>query len=212
MAEKGKGKAVSRSPTLSPQQDQEGTLTLEDLAAFGISLEEFEQDLQARDDLAVENAMTNILPASSPTSTGHPSTDTPLGISQEDYEEDRQVREALAKETSLPDPPSSPQAGPSRKRKASFNAPGRLAALDKRLSLTTTPRVRLDKDPFGVLESGDRKTPRPKSMHPMPTIDEQLEAVEAAERSLRRRALASSEPDVQAREDHMMKVLWFSIK
>lgn len=63
--DKGRGKAVSRSQDLPPQEGQEGMLSLEELAAFGVSAEDYEQDRQARQSLALRKVPTRILPASS---------------------------------------------------------------------------------------------------------------------------------------------------
>ena len=86
--DKGRRKAVSRSQDLSPQEGQEGILSLEDLAAFGVSVEDYEQDRQARQSLALRKALTRILPASfSPPKDCLPAQSN-LGISEEDIEED----------------------------------------------------------------------------------------------------------------------------
>jgi hypothetical protein len=66
MADKGNGKAVSRSPDPPLQQAQEGTLSLEELAAFGITPEEYQQDQLARQSIA-QNAWDEIWSASSAT-------------------------------------------------------------------------------------------------------------------------------------------------
>ena len=126
-------------------------------------------------------------------------------ISQEEHEEDRQVSESLATATARPPPapPSSPQAGPSGENKASFNAPSLLAALAKHLTHSATPRVRLDKDPFCVLESSDKETRRAKDMPMVSFVDQKLEDFEEAELNvnLRPQALASGEPVLPPHED-----------
>jgi hypothetical protein len=203
MADKGKGKAVSRSPDLPSQQDQEGMLSLEEIVAFGISPEEYEQDRLARQSIA-QKALDDILSGSYAPSTSRQSAQHSLGISQADFEEDREWREALARTSPPPVPPPSPQAGPSTKVHAFINCPGRLTALQKLLFHSATPRIRLDKDPFGVLESlAIKKTERPKFKYAMPSIVEQLEDVVEAKRSLRQQALTSSEADVQARAERL---------
>jgi hypothetical protein len=52
--DKGKGKAVSRSQGLPPQEGQERMLSLEYLAAFDVSAEDYEQDRQAGNHLLLE--------------------------------------------------------------------------------------------------------------------------------------------------------------
>jgi hypothetical protein len=94
--DKGKGKAVSHSQDLPPQEGQEGMLSLEELAAFGVSSEDYEQDRQARQSLALRKAPTRILPASYSPSKGCPPAQSNLGISEEDIEEDRQAAKDLA--------------------------------------------------------------------------------------------------------------------
>jgi hypothetical protein len=201
MADKGKCKALSRSPSLSPQEGQEGTFTLEDIAAFGISPEEYEQDQLARQPIA-QKGLDEILFASSEPSIGRPSAQSSLRISQDDYEGHQRVGKAFIRPKSPPAPPSPSWAGPSRSGRSSINPPGRLAALHKRLCHSATPRVRLHKDPFGVLGSSTiRETQRQKFKPPMSSIAEQLEDVAAVEVSLRQRALASSEPNTQTRDE-----------
>ena len=160
--DKHKGKEVSRSTRLKQKEDQEWTLHPEKLADLGISAEEYEQDQRARQRLRLTGALIDSFPASTSSSTGLPSALENLGISLGDYEEDRQAREALhqkqapatAKFPHLP--PSLQQARPSRKTDIPINTPGLLTALDKSLADPSTMRVRLDKDPFGVLESCEK--------------------------------------------------------
>lgn len=199
MADKGKGKAVSRSPDLPSQQDQEKTLSPEEFAAFRISPEEYEKDQLVRESIA-QKALDDILFGSSAPSSCCQSAPHILRTSQLDCGEDRQLEEALARTAPPPAPPSSLQARPSRNVRAFVNRPGRLTALQKLLFNSATPRVRLDKDPFGVLTGVViKKTTRPKFKPSMPSIVEQLEDVVEAERSLRQEALASREPDLQGR-------------
>jgi hypothetical protein len=201
MADKGKCKVLGRSPYLSPQEGQEEMPSLEDIAALGTTPEEYEQDRLARQSIA-QKALDEILSASFETSTSRPSAQFSLSISQEDYEGHRQLGEAPARPPSLPAPPSVPPAGRSRSVRSSINPPGRLAALHKRLCHAATPRVRLHKDPFGVLESSTiRETQRQNFKSPMSSVAEQLEDVAEAELNLRQRALASSEPNVQTHDE-----------
>jgi hypothetical protein len=214
-ADKGKGKAVSRSQDLSPQEGQ-GMLSLEDLAAFGVSAEDYEQDRQARQSLALRKALTRILPASSSPSKGCPPAQSNLRISEEDIEEDRQAVKDLASLKKIAEavtslqtkpapahaPTSSPQAGPSAKSNAFSNAPGLLSALDKHISNSATKRVRVDKDPFGLLESLAKETQGKNRKFTMPSIPERVEGIdERGELSLRQQALGVSERDVPPRED-----------
>jgi hypothetical protein len=214
--DKGKGKAVSRSQDLSPQEGQEEMLTLEDLAAFGVSAEDYEQDRQARQLLALGKALTRILPTSSSPSKGCPPAQSNLGISEEDIEEDRQatkdlaslkkVTEALTSLQNKPAPahapPSPLKAGPSAKSNTFSNAPSILTALDKHISNSATKRVRVDKDPFGLWESLAKETQGTYRKFTMPSIPEQLEDIdEGGELNLRQKALGGSEQDVPPRED-----------
>src|SRR4051812_633364 len=164
-ADKGKAKGVSHFQNLSSQEGQ-GMLSLEDLAAFGVSGEDYEQDRQVRQLLALRKALARIVPAPSP-SKGCPPAQSNLGISEEDIVEDRQaakdltslkkVAEALTslriKLAPAHTPPSPLLAGPSAKRNAFSNPSGFLSALDKHISNSATKRIRVDKDPFGLLES-----------------------------------------------------------
>jgi hypothetical protein len=146
-----------------------------------------------------------------PPSTSRQTAQYSLGIPQAGFDEDRRVREALTRSARPPVSPSSSQARPSRQVHAFINRPGRLTALQKPLLYSATPRVCLDRDPFGVLESpvvkNTRKTrktrniKRPKFKPTLPSFTEQLEDVVEAERSLRQEALASSETDVQPGEE-----------
>jgi hypothetical protein len=214
--DKGKGKAMSRSQGLSPQEGQEGMLSLEDLAAFGVSAEDYEQDRQARQSLAVGKALTRILPTSASPSEGCPPAQSNLGISEEDIEEDRQatkdlaslekVAEALTSLQNKPAPahapPSPLQAGPSAKSNTFSNAPGILSALDKHISNSATKRIRVDKDPFGLLESLAKETQRKNRKFTMPSIPERLEDIDKeGELNLRQQTLGGSERDVPPRED-----------
>jgi hypothetical protein len=63
-------------------------LSLEDLAAFSVSAEDYEQDRRARQSPALGKALTTILFASSSPSEGCPPAQSNLGISEEDIEED----------------------------------------------------------------------------------------------------------------------------
>jgi hypothetical protein len=214
--DKGKGKAVSPSQDLSPQEGQEEMLSLEELAAFGVSAEDYEQDRQARQSLALRKAPTRIQPAFSSPSKGCPPAQSNLGISEEDIEEDQQaakdlaslkkVTEALTSLQNKPAPahapPLPPQADPSAKSNTFSNAPGILSALDKHISNSATKRVRVDKDPFDLLESLAKETQGKCRKFTMPPIPEQLEDIEeGGELNLRQQALGDSEQDVPPREN-----------
>ena len=108
-----KGKAGSRSQDLSPQEGQEGMLSLEDLAAFGVSAEDYEQDREARQSHALRKALARVLPVSSSPSKGCLPAQSNLGISEEDIEEDRQVAKDL---TSLQNKPAPARAPPRHHR------------------------------------------------------------------------------------------------
>ena len=95
-------------------------LSPEDLAAFGVSAEDYEQHRQARQSLTLGKALTRVLPASSSPSKGCPPVQSNLGISEEDIEEDRQAAMDLASLekvaevlTSLQNKPAPPHAPPS---------------------------------------------------------------------------------------------------
>src|SRR5271170_7632700 len=157
-------------------------LSLEDLAAFGVSAEDYEQDRQARQSLALGKALTRILPASSSPSKGCPPAQSNLGISEEDIEEDRQAAKDLASLKKVPAPahapPSPLQAGPSAKSNTFSNAPSILSALDKHISNSATKRVRVDKDPFGLWESLAKETQGKYRKFTMPSVPEQLEDID----------------------------------
>lgn len=141
-------------------------------------------------------------------------------IPQADFEEDRRVREALTRSAPPPAPPPSPQARPSRQAHAFNYRPGRLTALQRLLSHSATTRIRLGRDPFGVLESPvvkeTRKIKRPKFKPTMLSITKQLEYCVEAERSLMPGSTGKQQEQtcspVKNKHLHMTKVLWFSIK
>jgi hypothetical protein len=77
-----------------------------------------------------------------------------------------------------------------------------LSALDKHISNSATKRVRVDKDPFGLLESLAKETQGKYRKFTMTSIPEQLEDIdEGGELNLRQQALGGSERDVPPRED-----------
>ena len=208
------GKQVSRYPNLSQEGEQKAALSPEEIAEFGISIEEYEQDQQARQSLALQKPSSESQLVSSQF-TGRPSAHAKFEISPRDIKDDRLARETLEQEQAPTTaeypclPLSSSQAGPSRKTKLFINSPGLLAALDKRLSHRFTPRVRIDEDSFSILDGYGNKASRTSTT-------DQMEEVQRPRRSVRHEALAVEESVVSPVEDlpppyEEVSVSWYQV-